>query len=380
MRVLLVTSVFPPAIGGPATFGARLGEELFRKAHAVKVVCSTDDPASSQKFPFTVYRAGVSGNSLQREISIRLQLLKAMVSCDVIYCMGLEHQTAWACRITGKPFVLRIGGDSVWEGARNLGTTELEPEAFYVEKMPDDRLEVKVPEQRRLIQLKSAATVVYVSNYLKHLAGIWCSSRPVHEYIIPNGISTKDKWILLDRKAGEPMRLLFVGRQTNWKGVDAILLALKKIDGVKLTVAGSGPTLPANIDLARRLGLGKKVEFLGHLDPREVAKLMANHHVLILLSLYEGLSNTLLEAGTAGLACIASDRGGNPEVIKHSQTGLLVDPFNTEDIELAIRLLSDNDEKRKRFAMEHRKRVMTEFTMEQSVKRTVQVLEDAISH
>ena len=105
---------------------------------------------------------------------------------------------------------------------------------------------------------------------------------------------------------------------------------------------------------------------------------MANNHVLILLSLYEGLSNTLLEAGAAGLACIASDRGGNSEVITHNETGLLVDPFTIKDIESAIKLLSDSDEKRKEFAMEHRKRVMTKFALDKSVKRTIQVLQDAI--
>jgi glycosyltransferase involved in cell wall biosynthesis len=343
------------------------------------VVCGTEDAAEKHSFPYPVIRTGFSGNVLQRQISLRMHLLKAMIASDIIYCMGLEHQTAWACRMVRKPFVLRIGGDSVWEGARNMGATDLEPEAFYTETTPDNRLEVVVPEQRRLTQLKSAATVVYVSNYLKRLAGVWCRSRPTRECIIVNGITTNEQRTLPQRGAGAPLRLLFVGRQTNWKGVDAILLALKKIDGVKLTVAGSGPALPANIDLARRLELGKKVEFLGHLDPREVEKLMASHHVLILLSLYEGLSNTLLEAGASGLACITSNLGGNPEVIKHNTSGILVDPFNVEEIIIAIRGLLDDDKKRVRMAREHRKRVMSEFTMKLSVQRTIQVLEEAIN-
>lgn len=306
-------------------------------------------------------------------------MIKAAASSDIIYCMGLELQAAWASKIVRKPIILRIGGDSVWEGARNLGTTELEPEDFYTEVSSDKRLDVKVPEQRRLEQLKSAVAVVYVSNYLKKLSGVWCSSRPSREYVIPNGIAVNKKAALPKRNADEAMRLLFVGRQTNWKGVDAVLLALKDIENVKLTVAGYGPTLPANIDLSRRLGLSHKVKFLGHINPSEVGKLMVSHHVLILPSLYEGLSNTLLEAGVACIACIASDRGGNPEVILHNETGLLVDPFNIEDIILAIRLLSENEDKRRRLAMEHRNRVMSEFTMKMSVTRTAKVLEDAIN-
>lgn len=379
MRILLVTNVFPPAIGGPATFGARLGEELVRCGHKVKVVCAIEDSTKMQKFPFPVIRTGYRGNSLQREISIRLKLVKAAVSSDIIYCMGLEHQTAWACRVVRKPFILRIGGDSVWEGARNLGTTDLEPEAFYTEIEADKRLEVRLPEQRRLVQLKSAVAVVYVSNYLKHLAGVWCNNRPSREFIIPNGITIDEKQAVPKRKSNEALQLLFVGRQTNWKGVDAVLLALKNLSNVKLTVAGYGPTLPANVDLACRLELGGEVVFLGHVNPDQVSELMANHHVLILPSLYEGLSNTLLEAGVANIACISSNRGGNPEVITHNVTGLLVDPFNIEEITGAIKRLLDNEEERREFAQKHRDRVMSEFTMRAAVTSTAKVLEDAIN-
>lgn len=379
MHVLLVTNVFPPAIGGPATFGARLGEELFHSGHKVKVVCGTEDSDVVSKFPFQVIRTGFSGNILKRELNIRMHLLKSVIASDVVYCMGLEHQTSWACRVTRKPFVLRIGGDSVWEGARNLGVTDLEPEAFFKETSQDERLEIQMPEQRRLVQLKSASAVVYVSNYLKQLAAAWTKTPPVNEYIILNGVSANEQSSVIERIKGEPMRLLFVGRQTNWKGVDATLLAISKIEDVKLTIAGSGPMLPANIDLSRRLGLENKVKFLGHVDPKDVDNLMANHHALILLSLYEGLSNTLLEAGAAGLACIASDRGGNQEVINDNETGLLVDPFSVEGIIAAIKSLSENDARRISLAEKHRDRILSEFTMESSVHQTIQVLEDAIS-
>ncbi len=380
MRVLLVTNVFPPAIGGPATFGARLAEELTKCGHKVKVVCATASSELNYKFSFQVIRTGYSGNVLQREISLRMHLLKATVSSDIIYCMGLEHQTEWACRMTRKLFTLRIGGDSVWEGARNLGATDLEPEDFYTKNSAEDRHYVKVPEQRRLAQLHAATSVVYVSKYLQKLAGVWCSKRSTHECVIPNGISADALKEFPARKRDEPLRLLFVGRQTNWKGVDVILLAINEIEGVKLTVAGSGPVLPANIDLARRLGLGEKVEFSGHVDPVDVAKLMTRNHVLILPSLYEGMSNTLLEAGIAGLACISSDRGGNPEVIINNKTGLLVDPFSLEAMIHAINQLTKDESERLRLADGHRKRVLSKFTLDTSVQRTIQVLEGACNH
>ncbi len=378
MRVLLVTNVFPPAIGGPATFGARLGEELVKNGHIVKVVCGTEDAIGKYRCSYPVTRTGFSGNILRRELAIRFQILKSAFSSDIVYCMGLEHQTAWACRVVRKSFVLRIGGDSVWEGARNLGVTTLEPEEYYTKTTQDERAEVQVPELRRRTQLNSAKAIVYVSNYLKGLATAWTQQRGHDERVILNGISTNIEKSIRVKKEGEPLRLLFVGRQTNWKGVDAVLLAIKDTDKVKLTVAGSGPMLPANIDLSRRLCLEKKVEFAGHVDPVDVEKLMHTHHALILLSLYEGLSNTLLEAGAAGLACISSNRAGNPEVIIHDETGILVDPFDIKEITQAINKLSSDDSERLRIAENHRRRVKKNFTLKMSVEQTIHVLEEAI--
>ncbi len=375
MRVLLVTNVFPPAIGGPATFGARLAMALDEQGHKVHVVCGTEDAEGLHTYPFPVIRAGTRGNRLWRELDLRMRLLQATYLTDVVYCMGLEHQTSWACRVARKPFALRIGGDSVWEAARNMGVTDLEPEAFYIEATAKERMPVAVPESRRREQFRRAACVVYVSEYLRGLAGAWCSERPAKEHVICNGIPVEARREPSRRLADEQLRVLFVGRQTNWKGVDAMLLALRQTAGVELTIAGSGPARPANVDLARRLGLSNRVTFVDGIDSRKMVDFMAYYHVLVLPSLYEGLSNTLLEAGLAGLACIASNRGGNPEVIRHGETGFLVDPFNIDDIAEALTHVASNEDVRLQWASEHAERVVTRFDMTRAISETIRVFE-----
>lgn len=374
-NVLLVTNVFPPAIGGPAIFGARLGEALDRTGHHITVLCATEDIDKRHAYPFSVVRAGTRGNRIRREIDLRARLLWAGSRADLIYCMGLSHQTAWVCRMLRKPFILRIGGDKVWETARYLGMTDTEPEEFYETTDEKERRGVAIEEQRRLAELAQAKSIVYVSDYMKRLAVLWSDKRPGKEYIVPNGIELDGAGELPQREAKKPLRLLFVGRQTNWKGVDAILLATSQLENVMLTIAGSGPLLPGNVNLAQRLGLTDRVRFVGNISPEKMINFMADHHVLLLPSLYEGLSNTLLEAGVAGLACIASNSGGNPEVIKHGETGLLVDPFDIQTIVTAIRSLEDEDE-RIRLAKSHRENVVENFNMEIAILKTMEVLEE----
>lgn len=374
-NILLVTNVFPPAIGGPAVFGSRLGDALAKQGYNVTVLCATEDNNKQHAYPFSVVRAGIRGNRIRREIDLRARLLWAGSRADLIYCMGLSHQTAWVCRVLRKPFILRIGGDKVWETARYLGITDTEPEGFYESGNENARRAVATEEQRRLVELAQAKSIIYVSGYMKRLAALWSEKRPGKECLVPNGIVFEDGRELPQRETKEPLKLLFVGRQTNWKGVDAILLALSQLEGVTLTVAGTGPIWPGNVNLAQRLVLSDRVRFVGNVSPDKMINFMADHHVLLLPTLYEGLSNTLLEAGVAGLACIASNRGGNPEVIKHGETGLLVDPFDINEIVAAVRSLEDEEE-RMRLAWNHRENVVVNFNMENAILKTMKVLEE----
>lgn len=377
MRILLITNVFPPAIGGPAIFGARLGTALVERGHQITLFCATADAENKHRYSFSVIRAGTYGNRIRREIDLRAKLLWAVRGADIIYCMGLEHQTAWACRMLRKSYVLRVGGDYAWEAARNLGVTSTKPEEFYKTGNENARRAVAIEEQRRSVELWQAKAIIYVSDYMRRLATLWSEQRSSREYVVPNGIAVGEARDLPKRTEGKPLRLIFVGRQTNWKGVDAVLQAVSRLDNVTLTVAGSGPVWPGNVDLARRLGLGERAQFVGNIRPDKMIDFMSEHHVLILPSLYEGLSNTLLEAGVAGIAGIASNMGGNPEVIEHGETGLLVDPFDIGQIVTAINSLLNSEEKRIRLAENHRKNVAENFKLDDAIEKTMRFLEDS---
>lgn len=119
-----------------------------------------------------------------------------------------------------------------------------------------------------------------------------------------------------------------VGRLAEQKGHQFLLEAVADLapglPRLVLLVAGEGPLRGELEAQASRLGIAARVRFLGVRRDRET--LYAAMDLFVLPSLWEGLSLALIEAMGAGRPLVATDVGGNPEVVSHGQTGLIVSP------------------------------------------------------
>jgi glycosyltransferase involved in cell wall biosynthesis len=145
--------------------------------------------------------------------------------------------------------------------------------------------------------------------------------------------------------AADVKYVLTICRLMGWKRVDGIMEALRSLpDDVHLLVAGDGDMEAEWKALAVRLGLAKRVTFLGNLPHARIPLYIRAADVFVLNSEYEGLSHTLLEVMNLGTPIIASNVCGNPEVIEDGVNGLLVDPRKPETLRAAIdKLLGDHD-------------------------------------
>ena len=167
--------------------------------------------------------------------------------------------------------------------------------------------------------------------------------------------------------------LLTAARLTAWKGVDHLIAALQHIPEVRLIVAGEGELLDSLKAQAAASGLTERVTFLGKISRDKLAVYMKAADYVALYSGYEGLSHTLLESLLAGTPVIASDKGGNPEVVQHNVNGLLIPYIDVEALTAALQAAFRPGE-RARLAANSRIG-MERFQFTTMVKHTSDVLE-----
>ena len=121
MKIILATGIFPPDIGGPATYSERLAEELIKKKIKAEVICYSD-VKSYKDYDFSVKRISRQYSLVFRYFLYFLGLLQMAKDTDVIYA---QNQTSaglpsWlVCKILGKRLVLKIVGDGAWENYVN---------------------------------------------------------------------------------------------------------------------------------------------------------------------------------------------------------------------------------------------------------------------
>lgn len=147
--------------------------------------------------------------------------------------------------------------------------------------------------------------------------------------------------------------------------VDAVAALCGEGLPVRLALFGEGPERPALERQVRRLGLERRVRLHGlHLEPES---LYPAFDVVAQTSVREGLPNALLEAGSAGVAIVATDAGGTAEIVEDGRTGLLVPRDDPTALAGGLRRLIVDPGLRTRLAAEGRRHVLSAFGMDRFV-------------
>jgi glycosyltransferase involved in cell wall biosynthesis len=134
-----------------------------------------------------------------------------------------------------------------------------------------------------------------------------------------------------------------------------------------MLVAGEGPERPKLATLAREVArCGVQISFLGTSD--RIPELLNAFDVYVLPSINEGLSNSLLEAMATGLPVIASDVGGNPEVVHDGISGLLFAPGGVDQLSDHLLKLYARTRLREELGDAARRRIREEFSIESMVQ------------
>ncbi|TYP58534.1 glycosyltransferase family 4 protein [Thermosediminibacter litoriperuensis] len=172
----------------------------------------------------------------------------------------------------------------------------------------------------------------------------------------------------------KPVAILNISRLIPEKGVDVFLKAcailVERFSGEDIEtvfyIAGNGPLERELKDLAKGLGLEGRVNFLGFCW--DIYRIVGNSDMLVLSSRSEGLSLSLLEAMAMGKPVIATDVGGNPEIVKHGVTGILVPPDNPRALAEAMEYVIRNPGDAGKMARTAHRMVMEHFTHEHMIE------------
>lgn len=238
-------------------------------------------------------------------------------------------------------------------------------------------LHLPAPEPYRALErqlLEAADAVIAVSRSLaqQYLEYHWQIPTPV---VIPNGVDTR--FYRPDPHAHrEAGRLLFAGRLSPQKGCDLAIRALRELlptfPELTLHIAGAGAWEQAYRNLARRLGCGDRVHWLGWLDPVQLRQEYRRCGLFLMPSRFEPFGLSALEAMACGAPVVAAATGGLPEFITDQENGFLVSPANPAALAEAVRALLVNPTNAARLGASAAARA-DDFTWERAAQVTLRV-------
>ncbi len=149
-----------------------------------------------------------------------------------------------------------------------------------------------------------------------------------------------EKFATVTREPSDQMTLLHHGRLVRKRGlrylVEAFPVVRRRFPDVKLVIAGEGPEKVNLMKLACDLGISEHVNFIGLVRHEKIPGLIEAADVVVIPSLIEGHSTSLLEAMAAGKPIVATKVGGITEVIVDGENGLIVEPKSSVQLSRAI--------------------------------------------
>jgi glycosyltransferase involved in cell wall biosynthesis len=334
VKVLIVSGIWPPDVGGPASHAPDVAEFLRGRGHDVEVVTTADAPPTPQPY-------AVRAVPRRHRVGVRHLRGAALVhhrarEADVVYTTGMFGRSALGASVARTPYVVKLTADPAFERSRRRGLVAGDVEEFQRRRGGPS---VALLRLARDVELRRAAHVFTPSAYLRGLALSW-GVAPERVSVLPNPVPP-----LADLPAREELQrsfglngatLAFAGRLTAQKSLGRALEAVAAADGVRLVIAGDGPDRDTLQQRAHELGIAERVRFLDAQPRRRVVELFRAADATILSSSWENFPHTVVEALAVGTPVLAMEAGGVGEVVRDGVNGLLVPAGDTAGLADAV--------------------------------------------
>jgi glycosyltransferase involved in cell wall biosynthesis len=380
-RILIVTNIYPPEIGGPASYCHALAKKLAENNKIKVITYSPVTQYSADKSEkFQIVRVWDRNIGFLKRFIYFIKIFFAARNSDSILALnavsaGVPAQ--FAARFFKKKFFVKIVGDYAWELAVNMGKTVLMINDFQKNKKQGW---IKKIANRQTRVCNSAHKVIVPSEYLKSLVVNW-GVKPENIVVIYNGIDPEPLTISKEEarvKIGIPGSIILsAGRLVSWKGYKMLIKIMPQLLSInqflRLVIVGDGPERTTLETMVKNLRLEKKIYIIGRKNHRDLAVYLKAADIFILNTGYEGFSHQILEAMAFGVPVITTGVGGNREIIEQGENGFMVrynDEFNLIE---AIKTLWQSKELKDHF-IEEGKKTVEKFSFQKMLDATTALL------
>jgi len=180
--------------------------------------------------------------------------------------------------------------------------------------------------------------------------------------------------------------ILYAGRVTEEKGVHRVVEAMRYIDNAIFLIVGRGsycrvktPYYKSLEEMVKKYDLKEKVKFIGYVEPDNMKEYYSIADLVVLpCTIYESLSRMLLEACSYGIPIIASNVGGNSEIVEDGKNGILLKTLETEELVKAIKYILENPRIYEEMSKYCKEKVKREFSPEKVGKELLEEYDKAL--
>lgn len=194
---------------------------------------------------------------------------------------------------------------------------------------------------------------------------------------VHNGMKDITTNFIADTITSDPVKVAMIARFDRQKDHSTLIEAFQDLNA-ELILIGDGPSMLKTQQQVDKLKITKKVKFLGF--RQDIAEILAQVQIFTLISNWEGLPCTIIEAMRAGLPVVASDVGGVKEIVIEDRTGYVIPRGDVATLRQKLAYLIENESARTSMGILARQKYESELTFQHMYEQTLAVYEEVLAN
>ena len=333
MRVLVTVGIFPPDIGGPATFVPKIAKYFQDELnYEIEILTLSDNKNSNINDDFSVKRIDRNLPIIYRWLKTIFTIYKLGKNKDLIFVNGLGTETTIANIFLKKKIIRKIVGDPVWERAYSKAKIS---ESFDEFQVKNYGFSISLQKKVRSFSIKKSDIVVTPSKHLKNFILNLGFKNKIE--IINNGVFIPEENTNIF--TNDQINITIVSRLVSHKNIKKIIRAISDLNDplIYLNIIGDGPELNQLQKISLESNNKDNIIFHGKLNRDDINHIFLKSDIYIQASNYEGLPHSLLEAMSYGIPVLCTPVGECKEILGNEDRGYILDlPVSINNIKSKI--------------------------------------------